>query len=79
MLSTPPLSSPTVTDERKRGGLVQAAEGREARVCNTPRLLNKMFNNAMAIGVRVEPELERRQAGSTHWSEQVPDRTDWTA
>lgn len=76
---------------------------------------------AMAIGVRVEPELERRldqlaislgksrstcvreaialyvdrfsggeeamrqsqlirqQAGSTHWSEQVPSWTDWTA
>jgi hypothetical protein len=41
--------------------------------------LNKTFNNAMAIGVRVEPELERQQAGSTHWSEQVPNWTDWTA
>lgn len=59
--------------------LVQAAEGREAKACTTPRLLNKMLNNAMAIGVRVEPELERQQAGSTHWSEQVPDWTDWMA
>ena len=84
-------------------------------------LFNRSLNNAMAIGVRVEPELERRldqlalslgksrsscvreaialyverfsggeealrqsrlirqQAGSTHWSEQVPDWTDWTA
>jgi predicted transcriptional regulator len=84
-------------------------------------LLNEMLNNAMAIGVRVEPELERRldqlaislgksrstcvreaialyvdrfsggeeamrqsqligqQAGSSHWSEQVPDWSDWTA
>ena len=66
-----------------------------------------MLNSAMAIGVRVEPELERRleqlaislgksrstcvrealrqsqlirqQAGSSHWSEQVPDWSDWTA
>ena len=100
---------------------MQAAEGREAKVCNTPRLLNKTFNNAMAIGVRVEPELEsrldqlalslgksrstcvreaialyverfsggeearrqsqliRQQTGSTRWSEQIPDWTDWTA
>ena len=84
-------------------------------------LFNRLLNNAMAIGVRVEPELERRldqlalslgksrsscvreaialyverfsggeealrqsrlirqQAGSTHWSEQVPGWTDWTA
>ena len=84
-------------------------------------LFNRLLNNAMAIGVRVEPELERRldqlalslgksrstcvreaialyvdrfsggeealrqsqlirqQAGSSHWSEQVPDWSDWTA
>ena len=70
-------------------------------------LFNDMLNNAMAIGVRVEPELEcrleklaislgkipnacvrealrqsqliRQQAGSSHWSEQVPDWSDWTA
>ena len=70
-------------------------------------LFNNMLNIAMAIGVRVEPELERRleqlaislgksrstcvrealrqsqlirqQAGSSHWSEQVPDWSDWTA
>lgn len=84
-------------------------------------LFNRSLNNAMAIGVRVGPELERRldqlalslgksrsscvreaialyverfsggeealrqsrlirqQACSTHWSEQVPDWTDWTA
>ena len=70
-------------------------------------MFNNMLNNAMAIGVRVEPELERRldqlatslgksrstcvrealrqsqlirqQAGSSHWSEQVPDWSDWTA
>jgi len=87
----------------------------------TLTLFNRSLNNAMAIGVRVEPELERRldqlamslgksrsscvreaialyverfsggeealrqsrlirqQAGSTHWSEQVPDWIDWTA
>ena len=84
-------------------------------------LYKNMLNNAMAIGVRVEPELERRldqlaislgksrstcvreaialyvdrfsggeealrqsqlirqQAGSSHWSEQVPDWSDWGA
>ena len=75
--------------------------------CSPPMMFNNMLNNAMAIGVRVEPELERRldqlatslgksrstcvrealrqsqlirqQAGSSHWSEQVPDWSDWTA
>ena len=28
--------------------------------CSPPMLLNNMLNNTMAIGVRVEPELERR-------------------
>jgi hypothetical protein len=30
--------------------------------------------DAMVIGVPVEPELEQ-----PHWSEQVPDWSDWTA
>jgi hypothetical protein len=35
----------------------------------------------MVLGVRVEPELERQldQLEQPHWSEQVPDWSDWTA
>ncbi len=84
-------------------------------------MFNRTLSSTVAIGVRVDPELERRldqlalslgksrstcvreaialyverfsggeearrqsrlirqQAGSTHWSEQIPDWTDWTA
>jgi len=39
----------------------------------------------MAIGVRVEPELEQQSAliakhsSKTNWTEQLPDWPDWTA
>jgi predicted transcriptional regulator len=84
-------------------------------------MFNRTLNSTVTIGVRVEPELERRldqlalslgkyrsacvreaialdverfsggeearrqsqlirqQTGATHWSEQIPDWTDWTA
>lgn len=93
----------------------------QPKPCSPPKVFNRTLNNTVAIGVRVEPELERRldqlalslgksrstcvreaialyverfsggdearrqsqlirqQSGSTHWSEQIPDWTDWTA